>query len=170
VSGVRDQVSFRARRRGQEKRDRERMRFVTHVVAVEEDELAAVAGSASPLDTWSGIESPGLDTVKLATLHALLTGDSLQAALDLYEPALVSGGDDEFLVLRFASEMLEELALLDEESMETVAGELAATGIYEEENADADELLFFLTSLAELAQLADSQGQVLLARIELILE
>ncbi|MFT3963191.1 hypothetical protein [Propionivibrio sp.] len=144
------------------------MEFVTCVVAADEDELAEVAQSAAPLDGWSGIETPGLDTVKLATLHALLTGDPLQVALDLYEPALVAGGDEETLVLRVAGEMLEELALLDEESLETVAGELAATEIYEEEDADPDELLSLLTPLAELAQLAESQGQVLFVRIELI--
>jgi hypothetical protein len=144
------------------------MEFVTCVVAADEDELAEVAQSAAPLDGWSGIETPGLDTVKLATLHALLTGDPLQVALDLYEPALVTGGDEETLVLRVAGEMLEELALLDEESLETVAGELAATEIYEEEDADPDELLSLLTPLAELAQLAESQGQVLFVRIELI--
>ena len=144
------------------------MEFVTCVVAADEDELAEVAQSAAPLDGWSGIETPGLDTVKLATLHALLTGDPLQVALDLYEPALVAGGDEETLVLRVAGEMLEELALLDEESLETVAGELAATEIYEEEDADPDELLSLLAPLAELAQLAESQGQVLFVRIELI--
>ena len=146
------------------------MEFVTCVVAADEDELADVAQSAAPLDGWSGIETPGLDTVKLATLHALLTGDPLQAALDLYEPALVTGGDEETLVLRVAGEMLEELALLDEESLETVAGELAATEIYEEEEADPDDLLSLLTPLAELAQLAESQGQMLFVRIELIQE
>jgi hypothetical protein len=106
----------------------------------------------------------------LAALHALLTGDSLQAALDLYEPALVSGEDEEILVLRVAGEVLEELALLDEEFLETVAGELAATEVYEEEGADPDELLSLLSSLVELAQLAESQGQALFVRIELILE
>jgi hypothetical protein len=146
------------------------MEFATWVVAADEDELADVAGAKSPLDAWSGIESPGLDTVKLATLHALLTGDSLQASLDLYEPALVDGADEEILILRVAGNMLEELALLDEEAMETMAGELAATEVYEEEGADPDELLPHLSSLAELARLAESQGQTLLVRIDLILE
>lgn len=146
------------------------MKFVTHVVAAGDDELAELAGAGSPLDNWSGFESPGLDTVKLATLHTLLTGDFLQAALDLYEPALVSGDDEEIIVLRVAGAMLEALALLDEESMETLTGELAATGSYEEEGADPDELLPFLAALAELAQLAESQGQALLVRIELSLD
>jgi hypothetical protein len=146
------------------------MEFVTRVVAADEEELAEVAGAKSPLDAWSGIEAPGLDTVKLATLHTLLTNDPLQAALDLYEPALVDGADEEILVLRVAGSLLEALALLDEESLETVANELAATEVYEEEGADPDELLPYLSSFAELAQLAESQGQALLVRIDLILE
>jgi hypothetical protein len=146
------------------------MQFVTCVVAAEEDELADVAETTSPLEAWSGIEFPGLDTARLTALHVLLTGDSLQAALDLYEPALVSGADEEILVLRVADAVLEKLVSLDEMSLETVAGELAATEIYEEEGADPDELLFLLTSLAELAQLAESQGQALFVRIDLILE
>jgi hypothetical protein len=146
------------------------MKFVSCVLAAEEDELADVAETSSPLEAWSGIEFPGLDTARLAVLHTLLTGDPLHAALDLYEPALVSGADEEILVLRVAGEVLEKLALLDDESLETVAGELAVTDVYEEEGADPDELLSLLASLAELAQLAESQGQALFVRIDLILE
>ena len=80
------------------------MEFLTCVVAAEEDEYPEIAGSSSPLNAWSGIEMPGLDTVRLATLHSLLTGDSLQMAPDLYEP-------DE---LQFALAALSELAQLAE--------------------------------------------------------
>jgi hypothetical protein len=144
------------------------MEFLTWVVAADEEALAEVAAAKSPLDAWSGIEAPGLDTVRLATLHTLLTDETLQAALDRYEPALVGGADEEILVLRVAGSLLEALATLDDESLETVAGELAATEVYEEEDADPDELLSSLSSLAELAQLAESQGQTLLVRIDLI--
>lgn len=144
------------------------MEFLTCVVAAEEDEYPDIARSATPLNEWSGVETPGLDTVKLATLHSLLTGDSLQVALDLYEPVFVSEGEDETLVLRIAGEMLEELALLDEEALENVSGELAATEIYESEGIEPDDLLASLTALAELAQLAESQGQELFVWIKLI--
>ncbi|MDR3300246.1 MAG: hypothetical protein LBU43_09690 [Candidatus Accumulibacter sp.] len=146
------------------------MKLVTHIVAADEDELTEVAETASPLKIWSGVEAPGLDTVKLAALHALLTGDSLQTALDLYEPALVTGAGEDVIVLRVSGELLEELALLDEESLETVASELAATEVYEKENADPDELRDCLTALAELAQLAESQEQTLWVRIGMLLE
>ena len=146
------------------------MEFLTCVVAAEEDEYPDIARSSTPLNEWSGIESPGLDTAKIATLHSLLTGDSLQFALDLYEPVFVADGDDETLVLRIDSEMAEELALLDEEALENVVNELVATEIYESEGVDPEEILFFLASLVELAQLAESQDQVLFVWIKLLQE
>jgi len=137
-------------------------------VAAEEDEYPDIAQSSSPLNEWSGIESPGLDTNKIATLHSLLTGDSLQMALDLYEPVFVTEGDDETLVLRIDSELFEELTLLDEESLENVVSELAATEVYELEGSDPEDLLAFLTALVDLAQLAESQGQILFVWIKLL--
>ncbi len=144
------------------------MEFMTCVVAAEEDEYPDIAHSATPLNDWSGVEVPGLDTAKLATLHSLLTGDSLQTALDLYEPVFVAEGDDETLVLRVDGEMLEELALLDDEALENVAAELAATEIYESEGVEAEDIQDALVALAELAQLAESQGQALFVWIKLI--
>lgn len=80
------------------------MAFVTHIIAAEEEECAAVGESNCPLDEWSGIEAPGLDTMKLAMLHCILTGDSLQMALDLYEPIYVA--ESETVILRIADECL----------------------------------------------------------------
>lgn len=135
------------------------MAFVTHIIAAEEEECAAVGESNCPLDEWSGIEAPGLDTMKLAMLHCILTGDSLQMALDLYEPIYVA--ESETVVLRIADACLDKLAGLEDFALEEVAGELAATEEYENEQRDAGDLLAHLIELTELAQLADSQGQVL---------
>lgn len=144
------------------------MEFLTCILAAEEDEYADVGRSGSPLEEWSGVETPGLDTAKIAALHSLLTGDSLQQALDRYEPVFVAEGDEETLVLRIDGEMLEELALLDEDSLENVASELAATDVYEHEGAEPEDLFPFLAGISELAQLAESQGQVLFAWIRLV--
>lgn len=135
------------------------MKFVSNIVAAEDDELAAIGESSCPLDQWSGIEAPGLDTVKIATLHCLLTGDTLQMALDRYEPVSLTGS--ETLVLRVADEALERLAALDQDAIAEVAKELAATDEFEREEWHPDDVLALLTELAELAQLAESQGQAL---------
>jgi hypothetical protein len=142
------------------------MEFMTNIVAAEEDEYTAIGESTCPLDEWSGIEAPGLDTVKVAILHCLLTGDPLQMALDLYEPVYVT--ESETVVLRIAEELLEKLAVLDEEALENVASELAATEDFESEQWEADDVLAQLTELADLAQLAESQGQALFVWMSLV--
>lgn len=142
------------------------MDIMTNIIAAEEDEYTAIGESACPLDEWSGIEAPGLDTLKVVTLHCLLTGDSMQMALDLYEPVYISAS--ETVVLRIADELLEKLAALDEDALESVAGELAASEEFEADEWDPEDVLAQLTELAELAQLAESQGQNLFAWIFLV--
>lgn len=135
------------------------MKIVTQLIAAEDDELSALGESTGPLNEWSGIDTPGLDTVKYATLHCLLTGDTLQMALDVYEPVYVSENDT--VVLRMADNALEKLATLDDDALENVASELAATEEFEREQWHTDDVLALLTEMSELAQLAESQGQAL---------
>ncbi len=135
------------------------MAFATVVVAAEEDECASVGDSIQPLNEWSGVELPGIDIPKIATLHCLLTGDLLGSALDAYEPVYVSANNA--IVLRIANEMLERLASLDEEALEAIAAELVAAEDFENEHWDSEDVLNMLNELAELAQLAESQGQIL---------
>lgn len=135
------------------------MSFVTVVVAAEEDEIPSVGDSIQPLNEWSGVELPGIDIPKIATLHCLLTGDLLDSALDAYEPVFVSANNA--IVLRVADEMLEKLAGLDEDALEAIAVELVAAEDFEKEQWDAEDVLNMLSELAGLAQLAESQGQIL---------
>ena len=144
------------------------MQFLSVIIAAGEDEYPEIACSGMPLNEWSGIESPGLDTTRIATLHSLLTGDSLQEALDRYEPVSISGDEDEIMVLRLDEELFEALAALDDDALESVAGELAAADAYEAEGADPEEVQSFLLSLADLAQLAESQEQKLFIWIKLL--
>ena len=136
------------------------MGILTNIVAAEEDEAGEVGESLRPVDQWSGIERRGIDTAKIATLHCLLTGDEFEEAVGHYEP--VYAADEGAIVLRLADEVLERLATLDEEALELVAEELAATEEYEMEQWDAEEVQALVMELADLARLAESQGQVLL--------
>jgi hypothetical protein len=133
--------------------------ILTNIVAAEEDEYAAIGESLRPVDEWSGIERRGIDTAKIATLHCLLTGDEFEEALGAYEPVYVT--DEGAIVLRLADEVLERLATLDEDALELVAEELAATEEYEMEQWDAEEVQALVMELADLARLAESQDQVL---------
>lgn len=139
------------------------MQFQTWMVAAEDDEYEAIAESPQPLNDWSGIELPGFDTVRVAVLHALLTGDSLQMALDRYEPVYVSG--DETVVLHLADELFEALVGLDEDAMASVASELVATEEFESAAWHEEDVVDLLGAVSELAQLAESQGQALFLAI-----
>ena len=135
------------------------MGILTNIIAADEDEFAAIGESLRPMDEWSGIERRNIDTAKIATLHCLLTGDEFGLVVSVYEPVYVAG--EGALVLRIADEVLEKLAVLDEDALERVAEELAATEEFEMEGWPAEEVQILVMDLAELARLAESQGQVL---------
>lgn len=143
------------------------MGILTNIVAAEEDEFAAIGESLHPVEEWSGLERRDIDTAKIATLHCLLTGDELEQALYAYEPVYV--GVEGAMVLRMADEVVDKLASLDEDALEQVGVELAATEEFEMEQWDADEVQDMVLELAELAQLAQSQEQTLFVWIHPLL-
>jgi hypothetical protein len=131
--------------------------ILTNIVAAEEDEYAAIGESLRPVDEWSGIERRGIDTAKIATLHCLLTGDEFEERSAAYEPVYV--GDEGALVLRVADEVMDRLATLDEEALELVAAELAATEEYEMEQWEPEDVQALVMDLADLARLADPRAR-----------
>jgi DNA-directed RNA polymerase subunit F len=70
-------------------------------------------------------------------------------------------GDDGPIVLRIPDEVMEKLAGLEEEAIERVGEELAATEEFEINGWPAEEVQSLVEELSELARLADSQGQAL---------
>ena len=135
------------------------MGILVNIVAAEEEEIEAIGASLHPLEDWSGIERRGLDVAKFATLHCLLTGDEFELAAILHEPVLVSA--EGAWVLRIDAAAMTRLATLDEEALTHVAEELAAAEVFEYEGWPEEEVLALVLDLADLAQLAESQGQAL---------
>jgi hypothetical protein len=136
------------------------MGILTQFIAAEDDEVEAIGESLRPADEWSGVEKRDIDTAKIATLHCLLTGDLLDDAIAHYEPVYVSMMEGA-IVLRLTDEVTERLAALEEESLEQVANELAATEEFESEDWELDSIIQMLDELADLARLAEAQGQAL---------
>lgn len=136
------------------------MGILTNIVAAEEDEIIAVGESLRPCDEWSGLERRGVDTGKIVTLHCLLTGDLYEQAAALYEPIYVS--DEGAVVIKLADYAMERLIELEEYALDEVAAELSATEEFELEHWDAEEVHAMVMELADLARLAESQGQLVL--------
>ncbi|MCX7180959.1 MAG: hypothetical protein NTX56_20065, partial [Proteobacteria bacterium] len=64
-------------------------------------------------------------------------------------------------VLKLADAAQEKLALLEEEALEEVANELAATEEFEIEQWEQEDVESLMMDLADLARLAEAQGQSL---------
>jgi hypothetical protein len=137
------------------------MSVLTQILAAEDDEIEAIGESLNPVEDWSGLQMRDIDTAKIATLHTLLTGDLFDDAMARYEPVYVSDAEGA-LVLRLADELTERLAALDEDVLDDVAVELAATEEFEYADWEAEAIAAMLADLADLARLAESQGQRLL--------
>lgn len=136
------------------------MGILVNIITADEDEIEDIGASEHPIEEWSGIEARDIDTEKLATLHCLLTDDDFEEALSAYEPAYVAE-DEGVLVLRIPDEVAEKLALLEEEALEQVGEELAATEAFEMNDWPIEEVQALVVELGELARLAESQGQAM---------
>jgi hypothetical protein len=133
--------------------------ILTNIVAAEEDEIAAIGESMRPLDEWSGIERRGIDTAKIATLHCLLTGEEFEAGAGSYEPVMWATRAP--WCCAWPTRPWSGWRRSDEEALELVADELAATEEFEMEQWEPAEVQALVFELADLARLAESQGQVM---------
>jgi len=136
------------------------MGILVNIVSADEEDVEAIGESQHPVEEWSGIEARDIDTAKIVTLHCLLTGDGLEDAFYAYEPVYVAG-DDGPIVLRIPDEVMEKLAGLEDEAIERVGEELAATEEFEMHGWPAEEVLTLVEELSALARLAESQDQAL---------
>ena len=137
------------------------MAILTQFIAADDDQVEAIGESLNPVEEWSGLQMRDVDTAKIATLHCLLTGDLFDDAMAHYEPVYTSA-DEGAVVLRLADELTAHLAALDDDVFDDVAAELAATEEFEYAGWEGEAIAAMLADLADLARLAESQGQALL--------
>lgn len=136
------------------------MGLLVNIISADEDEIDAIGAAEHPVEEWSGIEAREIDTEKLATLHCLLTDDDFEQAQSAYEPVFVAE-DEGVLVLRIPDAVAEKLAQLEEEALELVGEELAATEAFEINAWALEEVQALVVELGALARIADSQGQAM---------
>lgn len=136
------------------------MGILVNIVSADEEDVEAIGESQHPVDEWSGIEARDIDRGKIVTLHCLLTGDGIEDAVYAYEPVF-NAGEDGPIVLRIPDELAEKLASLDEDTLEIVGEELAASEDFETSDYPVEEVQSLVAEIAALARIAESQGQAL---------
>jgi hypothetical protein len=101
------------------------MGVVTDFVIADVAEANSVLIEPSPTRRWPGVEAKSIDTIKLSTLHAIVTGlplevDSIVAYSEKFT-FLVSTNDDERHVVLLPSEFVSALAKVKTERLPSVA-------------------------------------------------
>ena len=133
-----------------------------NVVVADLEDAGAIIESEKPVEEWKGFEANGLDPAKFAMLHALLPGELFDEALDECGP-LHAASDEGPWLMKLPEDSVAHLAELEEDALDRVGEELAATEEFEEDGWSADEVKGFVTALADLAGVARAQGQAMFA-------
>lgn len=136
------------------------MQVMTHIVIGDLSEAEAIGESLCPIDEWQGFEIKGIDLAKIAMLQAVLTGQTFDEAFDEYRP-IVAASDEGPWVFRFPNALLAKLAGLNEEALEQVGEEVAATEEFEESGYPAEQVQAVLEELSDLAKICVSQDKAM---------
>lgn len=136
------------------------MGVLVNVVVAEPDDAAAIIESSKPIEEWKGFEAKGLDQAKFAMLHALLTGELFDEALGDCGPIYAASDEGPWL-MKVPDESVERLAGLEEDALDRIGEELAATEEFEQDGWPVDEVKGIVTELADLAGMAVAQGKAI---------
>jgi hypothetical protein len=136
------------------------MQVLTNIVIGDLSDAEAIGESLCPIDEWRGFEIKGIDLAKIAMLQAVLTGQTFDEAYDEYRPIVVISDEGPW-VFRFPNAPLEKLAGLEEEALEQVGEEWAATEELEESGYPVEEVQAVLEELSDLAKICVSQDKAM---------
>lgn len=131
-----------------------------NVVVADLEDAGAIIESEKPVEEWKGLEANGLDPAKFAMLHALLSGELFDDALDECGP-LHAASDEGPWLMKLPDDSVAHLAELEEDALDQVGGELAATEEFEEDGWSVDEVKGLVVALADLAGVARAQGRAM---------
>ena len=134
------------------------MGMLVNVVVAAREDAGAIIESSKPIDEWKGFEAKGLDQAKFAMLHALLTGELFDEAMGDCGP-LYAASDEGPWLMKLPDETVVHLTRLEEDAIDQVGEELAATEEFEQDDWPVDEVVRIVTELADLAGVARAQGR-----------
>jgi hypothetical protein len=136
------------------------MGVLSDLVVVPADEAERVAQAEVPSQTFGGIDIKGVDSVKFGTLHSILTGQSFEELLPLYEP-VVTVSDDGPWVFQIPPDLVTRLAALDDAGMAGVARQWAATEEFVLVGWAEGEVASVVSAISSLSKRAIESGQAL---------
>ena len=136
------------------------MDISTNIVIGDISDVAEIGESSWPIENWRGFEIKGIDSTKIATLHAMLTGQTFDEAFGEYLLAYEATEEGPWVV-KIPDEPMERLAVLEDDALERVGEELAATEEFESAGWPVEEVQIFLAELTALAGVAIMQRKAM---------
>ncbi|HUW50462.1 MAG TPA: hypothetical protein VMV75_05535 [Sulfuricella sp.] len=136
------------------------MQVLTNIVIGEPDEIMAIGESLSPLEDWQGMEANSLNLEKLAMLQSILADQNFDEAFAEFRPLFTASDEGPWLI-RFPHGSIKKLAELEEDALERIGEELAATTEFEIDEWAVDEVQDLLATLSQLAGNAVDQEKTL---------
>jgi len=132
-----------------------------NIVIADAEDIESIGESFRPVEDWTGLEVQGIDPPKLATLHSMLTGESFDEAIaDFY--CVYAASDEGPWVIQAPDVLIGKLAELEEQALEEIGEELAATEEFEMAGWPVEEVQNLLGELVQLANAALEQGFTML--------
>ena len=136
------------------------MGVLSDLVVAPAGEAERVAQAQVPSETFGGIDIKGVDSVKFGTLHSILTGQTFEELLPLYEP-VVTVSDDGPWVFQIPPDLVTRLAVLDDAETAGVARRWAATEEFVLDSWAEGEVASTLSAISSLSKRAIESGQAL---------
>lgn len=125
------------------------MGVLSDLVVAPDHAAAKVLHASNPASEFGGIDIKGVDSTKFGTLHAIMSGRSLEDVLPLYDP--ISEDEEGPWLFRIPRDLVAQLATLSGREQERVADAWAQT---EEFSLDGWERTDVASTLEEICELA----------------
>lgn len=138
------------------------MGVLTDFVVADRGDARRVCDSRNPSRDFGGLDGKGIDTVKLGTLHALLTGGAFDPAF--ISDTLCSGGEEGPWVFEVPHDLVQRLAGLTPPELGEAGRRWAATDEFSPryDNWPAERVHQQLGELATICRRAVGEGKPVL--------
>jgi hypothetical protein len=138
------------------------MGVLTDFVVVDRLDAQRVCDSMCPSRDFAGMDAKGIDTVKLGTLHSVLTGDKFNPSF--ISETVCSGGDEGPWVFEVPPDLVHRVAKLDAPQVALVGKKWAATEEFSSKysNWPVEAVQQMLQELVTLCNRAVDEGKAVL--------
>jgi hypothetical protein len=133
-----------------------KMGVLTDLVIGNEEDATTIANLHYPLGEFTGIDIKGVDTVKLTTLHSILSAEAFKDLLAQYNP-IASASEDGPWVFVLPADLVARLAGLDDTEITDTAARWGNTEEFQLDGWSQTNVTDVLRGMAHLARQASAQ-------------